>query len=178
MKAEIIGVGTELLMGQIANTDAQFLSQQLSELGIDVYYHHVVGDNMNRLVELIKKVKERSDIIITTGGLGPTQDDLTKDGVAQAFGLKMIKDEASENKLNTFFKSIHRDITINNYRQAYFPEGSIILKNDRGTAPGCILEKDDTTVIVLPGPPRELNHMFLNEVKAISFEEIRIYYKI
>jgi nicotinamide-nucleotide amidase len=165
MKAEIIGVGTELLMGQIANTDAQFLSQQLSELGIDVYYHHVVGDNINRLVELIKKIKQRSDIIITTGGLGPTQDDLTKDGVAQAFGLEMIKDEASENKLNTFFKSIHRDITINNYRQAYFPEGSIILKNDRGTAPGCILERDDTTVIVLPGPPRELNHMFLNEVK-------------
>ncbi len=165
MKAEIIGVGTEILMGQIANTDAQFLSQQLSELGIDVYYHHVVGDNINRLVELINKIKQRSDIIITTGGLGPTQDDLTKDGVARAFELEMIKDVASENKLNTFFKSIHRDITINNYRQAYFPEGSIILKNERGTAPGCILERDEATVIVLPGPPRELNHMFLNEVK-------------
>ena len=91
---------------------------------------------------------------------------MTKDGVAQAFGLKMIKDEASENKLNTFFKSIHRDITINNYRQAYFPEGSIILKNDRGTAPGCILEQDETTVIVLSRRlARELNHMFLNEAK-------------
>ena len=171
MKAEIIGVGTELLMGQIANTDAQFLSQQLSELGIDVFYHHVVGDNMGRLVELIGKVIQRSDILITTGGLGPTQDDLTKDGVAEAFGLKMLKDEASENKLNTFFKSIHRDITINNFRQAYFPEGAVILKNERGTAPGCILEKDGKTVIVLPGPPRELNHMFLNEVKPYLLEK-------
>lgn len=165
MKAEIIGVGTELLMGQIANTDAQFLSRQLSELGIDVFYHHVVGDNMQRLVGLIKKVAKRSDLVITTGGLGPTQDDLTKDGVARAFGLEMIKDEASVNKLNTFFKSIHRDITINNFRQAYFPEGSQILKNDKGTAPGCILECEGKTIIVLPGPPRELHHMFLNEVK-------------
>ena len=120
---------------------------------------------MQRLVELIKKVTKRSDIIITTGGLGPTQDDLTKEGVAEAFGLKMVKDEESEDKLNSFFKSIHRDITINNYRQAYFPEGSVILKNERGTAPGCILERDGKTIIVLPGPPRELNHMFLNEVR-------------
>lgn len=165
MRAEIIGVGTELLMGQIANTDAQFLSQQLGELGIDVYYHHVVGDNMDRLVELVKKVAIRSDIIITTGGLGPTQDDLTKDGVAKAFNLEMVKDEASIDKLNSFFKSIHRDITINNYKQAYFPDGSMILKNDKGTAPGCIVEAEDTTVIVLPGPPSELNYMFLQSVK-------------
>ncbi len=171
MKAEIIGVGTELLMGQISNTDAQFLSRELSGLGIDVFYHHVVGDNLARLVELIKKVALRSDIIITTGGLGPTQDDLTKDGVAEAFGLKMIKDEESANNLNSFFKSIHRDITINNYRQAYFPEGSIILKNERGTAPGCILETEGTTVIVLPGPPRELNHMFLKSVKPYLEEK-------
>ena len=171
MKAEIIGVGTELLMGQIANTDAQFLSQQLSELGIDVFYHHVVGDNMARLVELIRKVIGRSDILITTGGLGPTQDDLTKDGVAEAFGLKMTKDEASANKLNTFFRSIHRDITINNFRQAYFPEGAKILKNEKGTAPGCILERGNKTVIVLPGPPRELNHMFLKEVKPYLLEK-------
>ncbi len=171
MKAEIIGVGTELLMGQIANTDAQFLSRELSKLGIDVFYHHVVGDNMSRLVELIENVSKRSDIIITTGGLGPTQDDLTKDGVAQAFGLKMIKDEESADNLSSFFKSIHRDITINNYRQAYFPEGSIILKNERGTAPGCILEIEDKSVIVLPGPPRELNHMFLKSVKPYLEEK-------
>ncbi len=171
MRAEIIGVGTELLMGQIANTDAQFLSQQLGELGIDVFYHHVVGDNIQRLVELIKKVMERSDVLITTGGLGPTQDDLTKEGIAEALGIKMIKDEPSANKLYTFFESIHSDITINNLRQAYFPEGATILKNDRGTAPGCILEKNGKTVIVLPGPPRELNHMFLHEVKPYLLEK-------
>jgi nicotinamide-nucleotide amidase len=103
MKAEIVSVGTELLMGQIANTDAQYLSKQLNELGIDVYYHNVVGDNKVRLKELLTKVLERSDIIITTGGIGPTQDDLTKETIAEYFGLEMIVDEASLKKNKKFF---------------------------------------------------------------------------
>ncbi len=164
MKAEIIAVGTELLMGQIANTNGQFLSKELSELGIDVHYHHVVGDNQNRLVELIRNVSQRCDLIITTGGIGPTMDDLTKDAVAEAFGKEMILDEESKLGIEDFFSIVHKDMTINNLRQAYFPDGSMVLKNPNGTAPGCILESDGITVIILPGPPMEMRPMFLNQV--------------
>lgn len=164
MKAEIVSVGTELLMGQIANTDAQYLSKQLNELGIDVYYHNVVGDNSERLKELLTMVLDRSDIIITTGGIGPTQDDLTKETIAEYFGLEMVVDEESLKNIKNFFQSIHKDATTNNYKQAYFPKGSIILDNGCGTAPGCILEVDGKIVIVLPGPPNELQHMFTTKV--------------
>ena len=164
MKAEIIAVGTELLMGQIANTNGMFLSRELSELGIDVHYHHVVGDNNDRLVELIKKVMSRCDLIITTGGLGPTMDDLTKDAIAEALDLPMVLDEESKNTIENFFSMIHRDMTINNLRQAYFPQGSIILKNPNGTAPGCIVEKDGKAIVVLPGPPMEMQPMFLKDI--------------
>jgi nicotinamide-nucleotide amidase len=164
MKAEIISVGTELLMGQIANTDAQYLSKQLNELGIDIYYHNVVGDNKDRLKELLAKVLERSDIIITTGGIGPTQDDLTKETIAEHLDLEMELDETSLKNIKNFFQSIHKDATINNYKQAYFPKGAIILDNGCGTAPGCILEVKDKIIIVLPGPPNELQHMFKNKV--------------
>ena len=164
MKAEIVAVGTELLMGQIANTDAQYLSKKLSELGIDVFYHHVVGDNANRLKKLLETIIDRCDVIITTGGIGPTQDDLTKETIAELFDLEMVIDEESNKNLYKFFQSIHKDITSNNLKQAYFPIGSKILKNDRGTAPGCILEINDKIIIVLPGHPRELINMFENEV--------------
>ena len=164
MKAELIAVGTELLMGQIANTNGMFLSRELSELGIDVHYHHVVGDNQERLAELIQKVLSRCDIIITTGGLGPTMDDLTKDAVAKALDRPMILDEESRDTIENFFSMIHKDMTINNIRQAYFPEGSIILKNPNGTAPGCIVENNGKSIIVLPGPPMEMQPMFLKDV--------------
>ncbi len=165
MKAEIIAIGTELLMGQIANTNAQYLSKQLSELGIDVFYHHVVGDNSTRLKELLAKTINRSDIVITTGGLGPTQDDLTKETIAEFLNLDMVLDENSLDKINSFFKSLKKKTSPNNIKQAYFPKGAIILKNDNGTAPGCIINNDDKTIIVLPGPPRELNPMFEDSVK-------------
>ena len=164
MKAEIIAVGTELLMGQIANTNGMFLSRELSELGIDVHYHHVVGDNKERLVELIKMVLTRCDIIITTGGIGPTMDDLTKDAVAEALSKPMILDEESEKTIKDFFSVVHRDMTVNNLRQAYFPEGAEILKNANGTAPGCVVEDNGKMIIVLPGPPMEMQPMFLNSV--------------
>ncbi len=164
MKAELIAVGTELLMGQIANTNGMFLSRELSELGIDVHYHHVVGDNQERLAELIQKVFSRCDIIITTGGLGPTMDDLTKDAIAKALDKPMILDEESRDTIENFFSMIHKDMTINNMRQAYFPEGSIILKNPNGTAPGCIVENNGKSIIVLPGPPMEMQPMFLKDV--------------
>lgn len=165
MKAEIIAVGTELLMGQIANTDAQFISKELNELGIDVFYHHVVGDNTGRLKDLLKMTLNRSDIIITTGGIGPTQDDLTKETIAEFLNLEMIEDVESSTRIKEFFKSINRKITDNNIKQAFFPKGATVLENGKGTAPGCILEIQDKTIIVLPGPPRELNHMFKIKVK-------------
>lgn len=164
MKAEIIGIGTELLMGQISNTDAQFLSRRLSELGIDVYYHHVVGDNEQRFSELFSMVLKRADIIITTGGIGPTMDDLTKETIAKSLGLEMVLDEKSAENINSFFASIHRNMTSNNLKQAYFPSGSEILENDVGTAPGCLIRHDDKIIIILPGPPGELNYMFDNKV--------------
>lgn len=164
MKAEIIAVGTELLMGQIANTNGMFLSRELSEIGIDVHYHHVVGDNQDRLTALIKKVINRCDIIITTGGIGPTMDDLTKDAVAEALDREMILDEKSKETIENFFSIIHRDMTTNNLRQAYFPEGATILKNPNGTAPGCIVEESGKTIVVLPGPPMEMKPMFLDQI--------------
>lgn len=164
MKAEIIAVGTELLMGQIANTNAMFLSKELSQLGIDVHYHHVVGDNANRLKDLLAMVSARCDIVITTGGIGPTMDDLTKDAVASYLGVPMVLDETSKNTIENFFSNIHRDMTTNNLRQAYFPKGAKILKNNNGTAPGCIVEQDGKTIIILPGPPIELQPMFHDKI--------------
>lgn len=160
MKAEIVSVGTELLLGQIANTDAQYLSEQLSSLGIDTHYHHVVGDNALRLQKLLKMVMRRCDIIITTGGVGPTMDDLTKETVAEVFGLDMVLDPQSLEDIKGYFKSVHKDMSANNEKQAMFPEGAIILKNKQGTAPGCIVEAQGVSVIILPGPPRELTEMF------------------
>jgi len=151
-------------MGQIANTNAMFLSRELSELGIDVHYHHVVGDNQDRLVELLNMVLNRCDLVITTGGIGPTMDDLTKESVAEVFSKPMILDEESKNGIENFFSVIHRDMTINNLKQAYFPKGAKILKNPNGTAPGCIVKDNGKMVVVLPGPPMEMQPMFLNHV--------------
>ncbi|WKV09073.1 competence/damage-inducible protein A [Thermoanaerobacterium sp. CMT5567-10] len=164
MKCEIISVGTELLLGQIANTDAKFLSEKLTSLGIDVYFQTNVGDNKNRLLECLKIASNRSDIIILTGGLGPTMDDLTKETVAEFFELKLIEDADTKLKIEAYFKKSMRKMTQNNYKQALFPEGSKILSNDNGTAPGCIFEKNGKKVVILPGPPSELIPMFNNYV--------------
>ncbi|HOV69128.1 MAG TPA: competence/damage-inducible protein A [Clostridia bacterium] len=164
MNAEILAVGTELLLGQIANTNAQYLSERLSELGINVYFHTVVGDNPGRIKEALAIAESRSDIIITTGGLGPTPDDLTKETVAGYFGLKMVCDEQSRKDIDDFFARLNRPVTDNNYKQAYTPEGSIVLRNCAGTAPGCIVECRGKTVVILPGPPSEMRGMFEKEV--------------
>jgi molybdenum cofactor synthesis domain-containing protein len=164
MVCEILSVGTELLMGQVANTDAQYISQRLSALGISVYRHTVVGDNVGRLDEALATALSRSDFVITTGGLGPTEDDLTKETVAAHFGLKLIQDEASLIHIRDFAERAGKVMTDNNLKQALIPEGSIIMPNLNGTAPGCIIEKDDKTVAVLPGPPSELKVMFENSL--------------
>lgn len=161
---EILSVGTELLMGQVANTDAQYISQRLSALGISVYRHTVVGDNVGRLDEALATALSRSDFVITTGGLGPTEDDLTKETVAAHFGLALIQDEASLIHIRDFAERAGKVMTDNNLKQALIPEGSIIMPNLNGTAPGCIIEKDNKTVAVLPGPPSELKVMFENSL--------------
>lgn len=160
MIAEILSVGTELLMGQIANTDAQFISRRLGELGISIYRQCTVGDNPARVLESLRESLSRSDIVITTGGLGPTEDDLTKEMVAEYFGLEMELHQPSYDALKAYMERFGRKMTPNNLKQAYFPQGAIIMPNLCGTAPGCIVEKDGKTVAVLPGPPRELTDMF------------------
>ena len=158
LTCELLAVGTELLLGEIANTDAQMLSQGLSELGISVYHHTVVGDNPQRLKETVKIEKKRADIIITTGGLGPTADDLTKETIAAAFGKKLVLDQPSLERL--YSRWSFGTMTKNNERQAWLPEGCTVLVNDWGTAPGCVFEAEGCTVIMLPGPPRECKAMW------------------
>ncbi len=165
MIAEILSVGTELLLGQIVNTDAQFLSRRLSALGITVYRHVTVGDNPGRVQEAVRQALTRSDLVITTGGLGPTEDDLTKEMVAEVFDLPMKLHEESLAKIEGFFSSMGREMTENNKKQAYFPEGAHIMPNRKGTAPGCIVEKDGKRVAVLPGPPFELTDMYEQQLE-------------
>ncbi len=161
MNAEIIAVGTEILLGQIVNTNAQYLSEQLSKLAINVYNQSVVGDNAERLTEAIQNAFAKSDMVIFTGGLGPTKDDLTKETVAAYFGLPLVRDEASlKNMQARFCHSQFGEMPESNKKQADMPKGCIILKNDDGTAPGGIIEKDGKIAVFLPGPPNEMQLMF------------------
>ena len=160
MIAEILSVGTELLMGQIANTDAQYISRRLAELGIAIYRHTTVGDNPARVKEALGEALSRSDIVITTGGLGPTEDDLTKEMVGEYFGLEMVLHQPSLDAIVARMTATGHPMTENNVKQAYFPVGALILPNAVGTAPGCVVEQGDKAVAVLPGPPHELKDMF------------------
>ena len=160
MNAELIAVGTEILLGDIVNTDAQLISQGLSELGINVFYQTVVGDNPARLRHVVETARDRADIIITTGGLGPTLDDLTKETLAAVFGKKMALHQPSLDRIRTFFRDIGREMTPNNEKQAWLPEGCTVFVNEWGTAPGCAFEAYGKHVLMLPGPPRECNPMW------------------
>ena len=165
MKAEIIAVGTEILTGQIVNTNAQFLSEKLAEIGVDVYFQTAVGDNETRLKSLLEIAQKRSNLVILTGGLGPTEDDLTKQTLAQFLGRHLTFDAQAQAKLDDFFA--HRPDyarTPNNERQAQIIEGSIPLPNETGLAVGGMIEVDGVTYVVLPGPPSELKPMVLNEL--------------
>ena len=159
-QTEIISVGTELLLGHVTNTDARDVSEQLSKIGINVRYHTVVGDNPQRLRDCVEIAKRRADVIITTGGLGPTCDDLTKQILAEAFSLKLVEVKAEREGLYDYIK-YSRDFTPNNYAQAMLPEGCTVFHNNCGTAPGCAFEKDGVTVVMLPGPPKECRAMLL-----------------
>ena len=168
MKAGILAIGTELLMGQTVNTNATYLSKELGELGVGVYYHLTVGDNPQRIKNALDDLLASCDLVLVTGGLGPTLDDITKEVVADTLGLSMILDERSFSIIKERFRLFNRTMPESNIRQAYFPEGAIILDNDLGTAPGCIVDikEKNKTIVVLPGPPRELKHMYLTYVKA------------
>lgn len=165
MNAEILAVGTELLLGDIVNTNAQYIAVELANLGIGVQHQVVVGDNPQRLKDAIALSLSRSDILITTGGLGPTCDDITKETVAEVLGLPMKLNDESLDRIESFFKKLGREMTENNRKQAMLPEGSVVFQNDWGTAPACAVEKDGKIVILLPGPPREMKPIFENLVK-------------
>lgn len=176
MNAEILAVGTELLMGQIANTNAQYISNRLPDVGIGVYYHSVVGDNPERLKECLGIALKRSDVVIMTGGLGPTQDDLTKETVSEILNKKLVLHEESLQKIKDYFSKVGRPMVDSNIKQAYFPEKCFIIPNGKGTAPGCIVEADGKVVIMLPGPPFEMKPMF--EDTVIPYFKEKAEYKI
>ena len=171
MKTEIITVGTEILLGDILNTNTHYLSNELANMGIDVYYQITVGDNEQRLLSQLKESFKRSDLVILTGGLGPTEDDITKEVCAKYFNMEMEFHEQSRDKIIEIHNKMNRKPTENNRKQAYFPKGSLILPNKYGTAPGCIMEKDKKTIIVMPGPPKEMKPMFDNYVKPFLLKD-------
>ena len=179
MKAEIIAVGTEILTGQIVNTNAQFLSEKLAEIGVDVYFQTAVGDNEARLMSLLEIASSRSSIVILTGGLGPTEDDLTKQTLAKFLGKALVFDPQAQEKLDHFFAQ-RPDYarTPNNERQAQIVEGATPLPNETGLAVGGVLEADGVTYVVLPGPPSELKPMVLNQLLPKLMTGTKLYSRV
>lgn len=173
MRAEIISVGTELLLGDIVNTNAQYLAQELAALGIGVYYQTVVGDNPERLRQTVEAALARSEILVFTGGLGPTDDDLTKQTVALAFDDTLVEDAEEMEKLEGFFRQRSAVMTPNNAKQAMVPKRGEKMPNANGTAPGIIFKKDDKMAFLMPGPPSEMRPMFAEQVRPrlLAFQE-------
>lgn len=180
MKAVVLTVGTEILFGQITNTNSAYISRELNNLGIDVMYHCSVGDNAGRLKEIINLAFSQCDLIITTGGLGPTQDDLTKETIAEAMGDIIVENPECLAELKKYYDKTGRNMTANNLKQAHMPSKAVVLPNDQGTAPGFALERDGKTIIALPGPPREMTRMFRLQVKPFleKRSDSHILYKI
>ena len=169
MVTELIAVGTEILLGNIVNTNSAYLSEKCAELGLAVYYQSVVGDNPDRMKSVIKTALDRSDVIVLTGGLGPTEDDLTKEITAEVMGFPLVEDLHTKELMEAYLKEYEKNhpqrrITKNNYKQTMVPKGSIVLDNHNGTAPGLIMEKKGKTAILLPGPPNEMVPMFEESV--------------
>ena len=179
MKAEIIAVGTEILTGQILNTNAQFLSEKLAEIGVDVYIQTAVGDNEARLLSVLEIARERSELVILTGGLGPTEDDLTKQTVAKFLGKNLVFEAQAQAKLDDFFAQ-RPDYarTPNNERQAQIIQGATPLANETGLAVGGMIEVEGVTYVVLPGPPSELKPMVLNELLPRLMTGAKLYSRV
>lgn len=166
MTVELVCVGTEILLGNIVNTNAAYLAEQCAMLGLSCYHQSVVGDNEQRMEETIRRAVSRSDIVILSGGLGPTKDDLTKEVTARVFDMELLEDPHTRARIQEYFDQNHRGrITENNWKQAQVPEGSMVIDNYNGTAPGLILQKDGKTAILLPGPPNELKPMFERDIR-------------
>lgn len=170
MKCAIVAVGTELLFGHTVNTDAVYLSQQLNLMGIDVLYHYTVGDNPKRLADILKMAMKDCDLVITTGGTGPTQDDLTKEVICQVMNDVLVEDPHSLDRIIKHFERRHRPMSENNLKQAMMPSRAVVFDNNNGTAPGFALESEGKIVICLPGPPNELNPMFEESAKPWLME--------
>lgn len=164
MNVELISVGTEILLGNIVNTNAAYLAEKCAGLGLSCYYQSVVGDNEERLFESITTAIKRSDIVILSGGLGPTQDDITKEVAARAVGLELVEDSNSKARILAYFSKVGKKITENNWKQAMVPKGSIVVDNENGTAPGIIIQYENKHILLLPGPPIELYPMFENDM--------------
>lgn len=164
MKAEIIAVGTEILLGDIVNTNAQYIAKRLADIGIFVYHQTVVGDNPDRIKNAYEIAFNRADLVITTGGLGPTKDDLTKEIAAEFFNKALVLDADTLQGIEEFFSYRKQPMAEGNRKQAYFPEGAMLLKNPNGTAPGCIIKEDNKIMIMMPGPPKEMIPMLENHV--------------
>ncbi|SJZ31242.1 competence/damage-inducible protein A [Selenihalanaerobacter shriftii] len=164
MNAEIVSIGTELLLGQIVDTNAAYIAERLAELGINLYHRTTVGDNKERLLQVLQRSLERADVVITTGGLGPTDDDLTREIIAEVMGVDLVKDEKLVKQIESFFEKLGREMTENNLTQAYLPVGAEPIINEEGTAAGIILEKDDKIIISMPGVPTEMKQMMRKEV--------------
>lgn len=164
MKTAILSVGTEILFGQIVNTNTVYLSQQMNMLGFDVMYHYTVGDNPKRVEEMIDLAFQDCDLILTTGGLGPTQDDLTKEVACKALDDTLVMMDDVLEEITKYFKTLGREMTENNKKQAIMPSRATVFHNDAGTAPGFALEKDGKYIICMPGPPREMKRMFQKSV--------------
>lgn len=171
MVVELISVGTEILLGNIVNTNAAYLSKQCADLGLSCFYQSVVGDNDGRLREAVRIGLSRADIVIFTGGLGPTQDDLTKETVAEVMNKRLVMDEDSKDHLIAYFDKRGIELTVNNWKQAMVPDGSMVLMNENGTAPGIIMEENGKIAVLLPGPPNELIPMFENQVKPYLLQK-------
>ncbi|MBC7287918.1 MAG: competence/damage-inducible protein A [Armatimonadetes bacterium] len=171
--AEIISVGTELLLGEITDTNAVFMSQELAVLGINLYYRHTAGDNLDRLAAQICESAARSDVILLCGGLGPTEDDVTREALAKATGRRLVRFPEAEQRLREFFAARGRELTPNNLRQAEAPEGARLLENSVGTAPGIALEHEGRFYVALPGPPDELRPMWYDSVRPMLRELVR-----
>ena len=165
MITELISVGTEILLGNIVNTNSAYLSEKCALLGLSVYYQDVVGDNEGRMRDVIRTALDRSDVVILTGGLGPTKDDLTKETACKFFNMDLELHEKSLKQLEEYFSRMGRKIVESNYKQVYFPKEAIVLPNPNGTAPGAILEKNNKYIVILPGPPKEMKPMYLNHVR-------------
>lgn len=164
MRAEIITIGTELLLGEIDDTNATYLARKLREIGVDLYYRTTVGDNERRIAEVIDNALDRVDVVITTGGLGPTVDDVTREGIARATGRPLQFSQALLDQIADRFRRFDVRMSENNRRQAYIPQGAIPIENPVGTAPVFILETERGIIMTLPGVPREMKYLMENNM--------------